>query len=227
MKATVRSIVVLLCVVAAVARGQQKSITNRADLNTFTRNYYLHPQPELVSQAMVALVPSGFLDNANAVPPTVAFFAEIFGANPERVPAWKDSIAKLDAKSREVLDAAMEIGNSPGVLAFTDQAPWMNDMCWGAFFASGRKELLDRLIETTALWDERNDKMLFLTGATALWSLAGNARTHERVRQALEAAKTGADAKKAARLDLALTSVSSVLDQMRAVMKEQTDAGKW
>ena len=227
MKLLVRAALLVICVVG-MATAQQRSITTRADLNTFTRNYYLYPQPELVPEAIAALGPSGFLNNANSIPPTVAFFAEIFGANPDRMPAWKELIGKQDAKVREALDASVEIGTDPGVLSFTDRAPWMNDMCWGAFFASGRPEMLIRLIETTALWEEREDKNLFLTGATALWSLAGNARTHLPVKAALQAAMAAAkDENTRARLTLALTDVALVLDGLRAVMKEQADLGKW
>jgi hypothetical protein len=48
------------------------------------------------------------------------------------------------------------------------------------------------------------------------------------VKAALQAATAAAkDEKTRARLGLALTDVNLVLDQMRAVMKEQADRGKW
>jgi hypothetical protein len=223
----VHASVVLLVLFAGAADAQQRAVANREDLNTFTRNYYRHPQPELVSQAISVLGTSGFLDNANRVPPTVAFFGEIFGANPQRLPEWRELIAKQDQRTREALEAALEVGSGPGVLGFTDVAAWMNDMYWGAFFASGRKEYLDKLIETTAHWENRTDRDLFLTGATALWSLAGNGRTHERVREAIEAARKDADPVTSARLALALADPAAIRDKMREVMAQQAAAGKW
>ena len=217
----------LVALLAATAEAQQKQVLTRDDINAFTRNYYRHPQPELVGQAIAALGTTGFLDNANRIPPTVAFFGEIFGANPDRVPVWRELISRQDSTTRETLEAALEVGAGPGVLAFTDVAPWMNDMYWGAYFASGKREYLDRLIAVTSHWDERDDRNLFLTAATALWSLAGNARTHERVREAIEAARRGADAATSARLDLALADPAAIRDRMRAIVAEQSEAGKW
>ena len=217
----------LMLAFAFSAGAQQKQVVTRDDINTFTRNYYRQPQPELVGQAIAALSPTGFLANANRIPPTVAFFGEIFAANPDRVPVWRELIAKQDSTIRETLEAALEMGNGPGVLGFTDEAPWMNDMYWGAYFASGKRVYLDRLIAVTKYWEERNDRNLFLTGATALWSLAGNARTHEQVREAIESARRGADQVTSARLGLALADPAAIRDRMRAVVAEQSEAGKW
>ena len=227
MSISVRISAAFLVLLSGTLPAQQKQVVSRNDIDTFTRNYYRQPQPELVGQAITSLSTTGFLDNVNRVPPTVAFFGEIFGANPDRVPVWRELIAQQDSSIRETLEAALEIGSGPGVIGFTDEAPWMNDMYWGAFFASGRREYLDRLIAATKHWEERTDRNLFLTGATALWSLAGNARTHERVREAIESARRNADATTAARLSLALADPAAIRDRMRAVVAEQTAAGKW
>jgi hypothetical protein len=221
-----RSTSLVLFFAASIASAQQTSVTTRAELAAFQQTYYLHPQPELILQAITALATSGTLDDENAIAPTLGFFGEIFSANPQRLPAWKKLIAAQSKKTREVLEAALEMDHSV-VLGLPERSPSMNDMYWGAFFASGRPDLLERLIGLTEHWEERKDLNLFVTGGSALWSLGSNARTHARVRASLEAARAGADPKKRERLTLALSDPGSVRERMTTILRQQHEAGQW
>ena len=72
------------------------------------------------------------------------------------------------------------------MLDLTGHSASLNDMYWGAFFATGRTVFLQKLVDQLRYVEEREDEALFLAGATAKWSLASNAQSHDLVRWILK-----------------------------------------
>lgn len=87
------------------------------DIDAFTATYYQHPRPELIASLMESLHSSGLTDKPTAAPPYVAFFSEVFAANPARVPEWQAVTAQQDASARKILESALTLMKRGGVIA--------------------------------------------------------------------------------------------------------------
>ena len=130
-----------------------------------------------------------------------------------------------------MLDLALKRSQDPEGILKADAAkeePGFNDMCWGAFFASGKEVYLAALVDRLAGLSDRKSLMRFVTAGSAQWSLASNALQHPRVKQYLEErAKTAPPEIKEA-IDQALHENPSVFqERMVAVVKEEHQKGTW
>ena len=173
---------------SVAALAQQAAWTFRIpdDVEKFSKSYYQNPRPEIVANLIEAMPMSGFFKRANSAPPFIAFFSEVFIANPTRLPDWKVLIEKQDEETKAELQRAIALSKAGGVMSIDGHSAAINDMYWGAFFASGKPSYVNKLIAQLQYWDERDDFDLFMAGATARWSLASNAQSHALVRSTLD-----------------------------------------
>ena len=192
------------------------------------QTYYLHPQPELIGNLIDALYPSGFLQKRANINPVVGFFSEIFAANPNRLPQWQVLIAKQDVQTKAALDQALSAAKSGGVLKVSGHTAGLNDMYWGAFCASGNPKFVYRLVDQLQYFDERNDESLFFAGATAMWSLASNAKTQPAVHSAIEDARTKADKRTQELISKLVTEDPEKIKlDSGEIVRKQRETGKW
>ena len=87
------------------------------------------------------------------------------------------------------MQEALVYSQSPERLTGKDKEtllPDQNDLCWGAYFASGDEAYLEKITERIQYLGERTKFMTYVTAATAQWSLASNARQHKSVKAFLE-----------------------------------------
>ncbi len=152
----------------------------------FVTNYYLKPRPDYISDAIGMLSASGALQIPEAVGPMMGFFSEVFAANPSRLAEWQLLIGSQSGLAKSALDTAMSWSKNGGVLQLPGHSAQMNDLYWGAFFASGNAMYVKKLLEVAPLRNDQHDFIRWSAGATAMWSLASNARQHALVRTILE-----------------------------------------
>lgn len=200
------------------------------DLRELTKSYYLDPRPEYVELAIRELAAiDQFLENQDTWPPMVGFLAEIFAAEPDRVPAWSALIEGLDEPARVIFRKALERSKGPRHDQDAEPSPSLNDIWWGSFFASGNTAFLDRLVDQLALVDGRPDLASFMVGSSAKWSLASNARQHRAVRSYLEARlaeEAGSQAGRREHLHEVLEKTpEEIRDEMVALLRERKAAG--
>ena len=99
------------------------------------------------------------------------------------------SAGPANSRAAAVVSLATTLmNNRNGVLDVHEVSATTNDMYWGAFFASGNRQYVDKLIEELALYDtsryphkstdaafdSKGDFDSFSAGATAAWSLSAN-----------------------------------------------------
>ena len=229
LKYAFEAIVLLLFLAnAQLSRPQNLSELKTIDeINGFMQTYYLHPQPDRIAEVIDALSPSGFVRPNNEFV-LIGFFSEVFAANPNRVSEWQDHIAKQDARTKAILERAVSVSKTGGLLNNTGHSPQLNDGWWAAFFASGNPKFVNKLIDQLEYWDAREDEMLFFAGATAKWSLASNARSNAGVRSTLESAKANATGRKQELISEALNEdPASIKQQIKEIIQSQKQAGKW
>ncbi|MHB1233909.1 MAG: hypothetical protein ACYCZQ_15190 [Burkholderiales bacterium] len=103
-----------------------------------------------------------------------------------------------------------------------------NDIFWGAFFASGDISYVDKIIAQLKYIDERKDIGLFLTAASAKWSLSSNSRNHPIIKTRLEAIKRDDDDKLRIVVEEILTKTpEQIQGETKVVINEQRKKGVW
>lgn len=198
------------------------------DLAQFIDTYYQHRRPELIGRAIELLPSSPDMNVPFAAGPTLAFFSEVFSANPDRLGEWQAIIDKQDARTKLFLLRALAWSKGGGVLAVEGHSTGTNDFYWGGFFATGNPVFIERLVGEMKYADERDNFQLWAAGATAKWSLASNARQHPLVRTILESEKSTADKQTQDMITEVLTRDPADLQrEMRETLAKQRSAGKW
>ena len=198
------------------------------DFDAFTDTYYLQPQPEGIAYAISTLSPSGVLQIPQAVGPMTAFFSEVFAANPSRLAEWQQIIDKQPLVPKTALGRALSWSKAGGVLGLDGRSPEMNDLYWGAFFASGNPMYVRKLLELAPFAEERNDFNLWGAGSTAKWSLASNGRRHTLVRTILEGERRTADKRTQDLITELLTrDPARIKKEAFDIYAQQKAAGKW
>lgn len=198
------------------------------ELNVFLHSYYLQPRPDLVADAIRALSSSAVLSDETTVPPIAGFFSEVFAANPEKLAEWQTLIEEQDERAKNALNLALSISQAGGALQIKDMSASANDLFWGAFFASGKPEYVLKLVDQLKYYDERDDAGLFAAGAAAKWSLASNARQHEKVRSILEGARVTSQGRMRDLIEEVLRKDPGRIQQeTMEIVTRQRQAGKW
>jgi hypothetical protein len=218
----------LLAAIAQAFTAQNSSeLKSIESVSAFMQTYYLHPQPDRIADVIDALNPSGFV-RPNTEFGLIGFFSEVFAANPKRVSEWQGHIAKQAGPTKAILERALSVSKTGGLLNNNGHSPQLNDGWWAAFFAGGNPKFIDKIVDQLQYCDERNDESLFLAGATAKWSLASNARTNPVVRSALDTAKANATGRKQDLINEALNEdPGSIKQQIKEIVQSQRQTGKW
>jgi hypothetical protein len=196
-----------------------------------TMNYYRDPHPELIASSIVFLQRTSFPQEQGQVAPLVGFFAEIFASNRDLLPAWTAQISKTTGQTNRTLTAALEYAQDLGLITrFTPEEahPSSNDMCWGAYFASGKEQYIRALVGRLVHLSERQSLMLFLTAASAQWSLCSNADQHVAVRTFLEKELAAAPPNIQKALETVLTKTPvEIRGSTEAVLRTQHEKKIW
>ena len=199
------------------------------DFDQLMDTYYLDPRPEFVGLFIGKLSDRGVLENPDSAPPAIAFLAEVFAANPEKVSDWETTIEAQPEPTRTRLFDALKLSGDPGAIRdINPPSPSLNDMFWGAYFASGNTQYLDAIIEKITLSDDRVDLNNFLVGGSAKWSLSSNIRNHLRVKQHVEARLLSSEESTRIHLtEVIEKSPSELRSEMIEQLRAQHDAGVW
>ena len=228
---------VLATLLPGIASADAPAIRSADDLNTFFTQYYRKPQPDSVSSAIEFLGASRFFQNKGLISHFLAFFAHLYAQHPERVAEWTSTVNRQDKITRDVLSRAMAASSNPKQLVTSEApSPARNDMCWGAFLASGDEQYVTLIILQLKHMGERQDQMLYFTAASAKWSLASNARQHSRVRLIIERTLSADpppwnnELLEAWRRDLAEVlskEPGQIQQETNAIVREQRTKGLW
>jgi hypothetical protein len=220
----------LLLLGSGLALGDEVAWKYRTpqDVTDFCQTYYLKQQPELVTSLIEAMPMTGFFDKMKPRQGFIGFFSEVFFANPARLSDWKALIEKQEEDTKAALQRAVALSRTGGVIAVSGHSPAIDDLYWGAFFASGNPAYVNKLIDELRYWDERDNFELFMAGAAARWSLASNAQSHALVRSTLETAKSNSDRRTQEIIaELLLRDSTRARHDIHDIVRSQREAGKW
>jgi hypothetical protein len=124
------------------------------EVDTWMKTYYQSPQPERIGAFIRSLGTVYTMTSPSADDAAAAFLSEVFRANPKRTDSWRKSAGPPDSRPATVVSLASSLANSKnGVIDVHELSAKTNDMYWGAFFGSGNRQYVDRLIQRLALCD--------------------------------------------------------------------------
>lgn len=125
--------------------------------------------------------------------PVIGFFTAILlSHSPNREVVYRE-LNRLTNRY-ELFDYALAFGKSQDTIVhWKNRKPDSNDLIWGAYFGTGDTRYLDKLVGETKLVTREDSLVLYMTGASAKWSLSSNARQHEQIKQYLTMLAQGTD----------------------------------
>lgn len=203
-------------------------IRSQKDLSLFTEEYYISPRPDLVTAALILISDSGLLEDENAIPPMYGFFSQVFFqvSNDEKL--WKSLTKQYPSLADLVNSAVRASGNPKEAFRKEPISPSLNDIYWGAFFASGDIYFIEEITKHLKYLDERNDLLLYLAGSSAEWSLSSNAAMRPKVKSDLLLIKEKANPHIARRIESLLAKrPDEIRQEMQDVIMEQVAKGVW
>ena len=221
-------VVLLLSIIGSAASAAERIETIRsvADLSSFSQTYYMDPRPDLIESALHFVDDSGLAKSSGAQGQIAMSFSCILHRSELRNRPWQKLVRVLHEPARTILTLAAMTAPSD-LLAQMKDSPSRNDMNWACFFGSGDEIYLTNIISTLGYLNERGDLNLFLTGATASWSLSSNARLHPRVKTALQTVVAHNGPLAGFAMDILRKTPEEVKSEFSAVVKAQHAKGIW
>lgn len=237
--------------------------SGRDSYEAFTAFYYRNPEPQRVTLSMRYVDRDETLTPDRALGPISGFYGEIFRANPENVADWISEIDKFSDRARYLFAAALWVAGTdaakvylgklelgpvprapielsellktepPDLVTLTPNTPAAVDMLWGAFSATGEPIIIRNIVRATRQYTDREDLQTFMTAATARWSLASQAQSHEVVRSILseEIARLQGEEQKLLSEVLEAsespTGPASLIRRTDQILKQQQASGRW
>ena len=156
-------------------------------------------------------------------PILTGFFGALFSIDTIIKNNFESNINKLDNNDFKKLFKYLTSTNIDSIYSKTALSPEYNDMNWSSYFATGDVKFLDNIISNISLAENRLDRNLFLTGASAKWSLCSNARQDKQVREHL----AGVNKNKKTIKDILKKESQEFKQEMIDIIKEQRAKGLW
>jgi hypothetical protein len=148
--------------------------------------YYLKPNSLLLPALIRSIDESGILEKESTHSPIIGFITTALASSLSDSQVFKETISSL-SNNKILFSFCYSLSSTKDtIINWSKHAPSVNDLLWGAFFASGDKRVVERLVSEMQFCDEKDSLQLFLTGASAKWSLSSNAKQHPLVRKYLE-----------------------------------------
>lgn len=193
------------------ADSAKEPAMSEVELNDFMVNYYLHPSPEKVSQAIQTMHKMGYLQKESASAPITSFLSLIFRSNATAIEAALSDFSSYSPAEQQVLLRALWLADSEQSRAFIQkflavqdnktgnanadylkstppkieqlpiESPDVLDMLWGAFMATGEEKYVTQVISVLPYSTIKGNIPRLLVGGSARWSLTSNAIQHKRV----------------------------------------------
>ena len=195
---------------------------SQRNFSQIVQSYYLHKDKDLVEKT-IAFVNNPQADYKRLEPILTGFFGALFSVDTAIKSKFLNSSERFENQNFKQLFTFLNITNIDSIYSKAPISPAFNDMNWSSYFATGDLKFLDKILSNVSLAENRIDRDLFLTGATAKWSLCSNARQDKQVKEHLSIQENN---KKA---------IAEILDkepqvfqqEMIGIIRDQRAKGMW
>lgn len=211
LKNIVHSFLFTIALACSSAYAADENFNDAEKLGRWITYYYSKPEPQHLTEAILAASSQGFMKNGKKAAPFIGFIAGVVSKNPSIAQPLAEQLASLSEVDQPVvilgiwystypeaklllerlsksmphhkamIDHLLANGR-PGLLELPlEQGPWVLDALWGYFMATGDNAPVVRIISALPWVNVRGDVSRLLVGGAARWSLISNAIQHERV----------------------------------------------
>lgn len=161
------------------------SQNSERSFNEILHTYYLEKDDNLVSNSIE------FFNHTNPNNKSLehiitGFYGGLFLKSSEIKKEFKLNIEKFENDNIKYLFSRLIENDIEKIMKEHPVLPSLNDMNWSAFFSTGDSKYLEVILKNTLEAQNRIDLNLFLTGASAKWSLCSNSQVHKKVKEFLE-----------------------------------------
>jgi hypothetical protein len=190
-------------------------------ISTELQSFFQHPSGELLTEIITSLdTDTSFMSKTDGHPPIIGFLTVALSKYENQGNFYKELSNKLKNIQDLVQYCLMLSQSKDTILNWAGHNASINDLRWGAFFASGDSRYLSKLVSEMEYCDRDDSLMLFLAGSSAKWSLCANARQYPEVKRYLENAKDTSSKSLRPHIEEALSSSpSDIKDKMIEVLK--------
>ncbi len=215
-----RTIVMLLITVlfSNLIYGQD----SQRDFSEILQTYYLHKDKDLVEKT-IEFVNNPKADYKRLEPILTGFFGALFSADSVIRNKFYTNADKFKTQEIKHLFSFLNATDIDSIYSKTPLTPAFNDMNWSSYFATGNVKFLNKIISNISLAENRIDRNLFLTGASAKWSLSSNAKQDKQVKEHLVNQKENKKAIK----EILKKEPQEFKQEMKDVIAEQRAKGLW
>lgn len=152
------------------------------------QTYYLNKDKDVVEKTIV------FLNNPKSdynrfEPILTGFYGALFSIDTAIKNDFFLNLNRLEKSEFVQLFIFLNATNIDSIYSKTPLSPAYNDMNWSSYFATGDVKFLNKIIANIHHAENRIDRNLFVTGATAKWSLCSNAKQDKQVKEHLTTLK--------------------------------------
>ena len=202
---------------AKTAKPAAEEFAKSEDVLRFINQYREQPTPHRLPSVIQAMSRLGMLIGQEKAGVYVGFIAGIIGDNPKSAERLIAQSFPLPPEDQVVLIKAIAfsgLGNWKQVLGtFTERMParrvlirnylygdgktlfelpldegsFVLDAHWGYYFATGKREPVERIVSSLAWAEEQNDIEKLTIGSMAKWTLASNSSRDKALRDILKA----------------------------------------
>lgn len=193
----------------AKGKANASGFTSTEQLLKWINEYRKHPEPDRLPKAVEAMRGLGALRDLDQAGIYLGFVAGVLGSNPDKaallvermfplppedqvvvikalafsgLPDWKVILTQFVERmpARVVLIDKYLYGKLPSLDDMPiDESPFVLDVHWGYYFATGSDKPVKRIISALALSKDKNKVERLTLGSMVKWTLATNAQRDE------------------------------------------------
>lgn len=195
---------------------------NQRSFSEMLQTYYSHKDKNLIERTIDELNKPK-TEFKRLKPIITGFFGALFSTDTIVRNKFNSNLNKINNEDFKELFKYLINTNIDTIYTKTPLSPEFNDMNWASFFSTGDVKYIDNIISNISLAENRIDRNLFLTGASAKWSLCSNAIQNEQVKKHLEKVKNNNKLIK----EILKKEPQEFKQEMIDILKEQIAKGLW
>jgi hypothetical protein len=174
--------VIVISLFPGFSSGQERTFSD------ILQTYYLYKDKDLVEKT-IQMLNSPQTEYKRFEPLLTGFYGALFSIDTVTKNSFNSNLNRFANADFKKLFIHLSSSNIDSIYSKTPLSPEYNDMNWASFFATGDVKFLNKIIANISHAEDRVDRNLFLTGASAKWSLCSNARQDKRVKEHLDGLK--------------------------------------
>lgn len=217
-----KTVIILISTLALLFLNFSFGQTNNRNFGAILQSYYLYKDKDVVEKT-VDFINNTTMDYNRLNPILTGFFGALFLNDTILKSKLIFNLNKVQKADIKRLLTELSFSNIDSFYSKSKITTDFNDMNWASFFATGNKKYLDNIISNIPYAENRSDINLFLTGASAKWSLCSNSKQDKVVKNYLTSLQNNNKAIK----EILNQGQQYFREETVNILKKQKEKGIW